>query len=96
MSIRVRIERRLEVSPQTQIFAILLSLFFSFVVIAVIFSFLGVEPLNAYRRIFLGGFGSIYGLSESITKAIPLLLAGSGLALSFKARYITLAQRARF
>lgn len=86
MSVRVRIERRLEVSPQTQIGAIVLSLLLSFVVIAVIFSFLGVDPLNAYRRIFIGGFGSIYGLSESIAKAIPLLLAGAGLALSFRAR----------
>ncbi|MCS6908602.1 MAG: ABC transporter permease [Anaerolineales bacterium] len=86
MSVKVRIERRLEVSRTTQIGSILLSLLLSFVVIAVIFSFLGVNPLNAYRRILIGGFGSLYGLSESVAKSIPLLLAGAGLALSFKAR----------
>ena len=86
MKYRVRIERRLDTSPSVQIGAVIFSLVCAFVVIALIFYFLGVNPLNAYRRIIIGGFGSIYGLSESLTKSIPLLLGGVGLALAFRAR----------
>jgi ABC-type uncharacterized transport system permease subunit len=33
---------------------------------------------------FKGAFGSAYGLSETVVKAIPLLLAGLGVAIAFK------------
>jgi simple sugar transport system permease protein len=95
MKYRVRIERRLDISPSVQIGAVIFSLVCAFVVIALIFYFLGVDPLNAYRRILIGGFGSIYGLSESLTKAIPLLLGGVGLALAFRARVYNIGQKDR-
>lgn len=83
---RLYIERRLDIPIRVQIFALALSLFLAFIAIALLFTALRVNPLYAFQRIFLGGFGSLYGLGESVTKAIPLLLAGSGLALAFRAR----------
>ncbi len=83
---RLRVERRLQASPFVLAFAPVLSLILAFVAIGLLFSLLGVNPGYAFSRILQGGFGSLYGLSESVTKAIPLMLAGSGLALAFRAR----------
>ena len=54
---------------------------------AVLFLAKGVDPLAALYKIFLGSFGSRFGLMESLTKAIPLMLTGTGLALAFRARF---------
>jgi simple sugar transport system permease protein len=39
----------------------------------------------AYRSLFLGAFGSIYALSETLFAATPLILAGLAVALGFRA-----------
>jgi simple sugar transport system permease protein len=44
----------------------------------------GINPLTGYRDMFLLAFGSAYGISETIMKAIPLMLAGLGVALAFR------------
>jgi len=56
-------------------------------VISVIFLIAGVNPLFAISEIFIGSFGSIYGIKETITKAIPLILIGAGLTLAFRAKF---------
>jgi simple sugar transport system permease protein len=38
----------------------------------------------AYRSLFIGAFGSIYALSETLFAATPLILAGLAVALGFK------------
>jgi simple sugar transport system permease protein len=44
----------------------------------------GINPLTAYRDMVLLAFGSAYGISETIMKAIPLMLAGLGVAVAFR------------
>lgn len=44
----------------------------------------GVNPLTAYSELIKGAFGSSFGLSETILKSAPLILAG--LAFCFAAR----------
>ncbi|MCS7011452.1 MAG: ABC transporter permease [Anaerolineales bacterium] len=85
-SFRLRMERRLEAPRAAQVRALAVSLFLALIVIGLLFALLGVNPFYAYQRILVGGFGSLYGLSETIAKAIPLALAGAGLSLAFRAR----------
>jgi len=56
-------------------------------VIGIIFLIAGVNPLYAISQIFLGSFGSLYGIKETMTKAIPLILIGAGLTLAFRAKF---------
>lgn len=56
-------------------------------VIGLVFMILGADPLYAMARIFSGSFGSLYGFKETLTKAIPLILIGSGLTLAFRAKF---------
>lgn len=55
--------------------------------IAVVFWIFGTNPLVLYQKIFMGAFGSWYGLSKTLTKSIPLLLCGVGLAVVFKMNF---------
>ncbi len=44
----------------------------------------GISPYIMLKSIIISAFGSIYGLSETLTKSIPLMLCGLGLSLSFR------------
>lgn len=63
-----------------KILAILLALLFS----AIIFAISGVDPWYAYTLIFTKSF-TYSGLTEIVTKLIPILLCTVGLTLAFKA-----------
>jgi len=67
-------------------------LYFAFLILGIFLSSLiflvkGINPFYAIFRIFRGSFFSLYGLKETITKMIPLLLVGTGLTLAFKGRF---------
>ncbi|MCG8454521.1 MAG: ABC transporter permease [Spirochaetales bacterium] len=63
------------------------SLLAGLLAVSVVFALNGVNPALAIFSIFRGSFGSWYGIKETITKAIPLILIGSGLALAYKAKF---------
>ena len=65
----------------------ILTLAAGLLMIGVIFMFCGANPFYAISEIFMGSFGSVYGIKETITKAIPLILIGSGLTLAFRAKF---------
>lgn len=44
----------------------------------------GVNPLEAYSEIIYESLGSVYGLSETLVKATPLIFAGLGVSLAFR------------
>ncbi len=63
------------------------SLLAGLLAVGIVFALNGVNPAVAIFSIFKGSFGSAYGIKETITKAIPLILIGSGLALAYKAKF---------
>ena len=65
----------------------IMSLTAGLLVISIIFLIAGVNPIFAIKEIFSGSFGSMYGFKETITKAIPLILIGTGLTLAFRAKF---------
>ncbi len=83
---RIRVEKRLTFPQWLPVASLAVALLLAMLAIAVIFQALGVNPWVAFQRIFRGGFGSVYGLQETLTKSIPLILAGVGLTLAFKGR----------
>lgn len=46
---------------------------------------IGKDPLVAYGYLFEGSVGTVFGITETLVKATPLLLAGLGVAFAFKA-----------
>jgi len=87
VSVSIRLQPRREVSAAIQLAVLVLSLLAGFVAVGLVFVVKGVNPFFALWKILAGSFGSPYGISETITKAIPLILIGSGLTLAFRAKF---------
>jgi simple sugar transport system permease protein len=68
----------------------LLAVLLAFVVGAVILWLQGVNPLEAYRAMIVGAFGSKNGLADTLVKATPLLLVGLGIAIAFRGGVINI------
>ena len=85
--LRVKVTDREQISALGSLFTLFLALAAGMLVIGGIFLSCGVNPLFAFQKIFSGSFGSLYGFKETITKAIPLILIGGGLAVVFKAKF---------
>jgi simple sugar transport system permease protein len=85
--LRIKVSDREEISAFGALLALVSALAAGMVAIGIIFLACGVNPLFAFMKIFSGSFGSLYGIKETITKAIPLILIGGGLAVVFKAKF---------
>lgn len=57
----------------------------SFAVGALLLAAVGIEPLGAYRALLDGGLLRADGLADTLVKTSPLLLAGLGVAIAFRA-----------
>ncbi len=85
--LKINVTDRIKVTTRTSMLTLLFSLLAGLFTIGLIFLFSGVNPLFAFYKIFSGSFGSAYGIKETITKAIPLILIGGGLAMAFRAKF---------
>lgn len=85
--IKFSVTDRYDISAGRSFMTNLLSLVAGLFMIGLVFLFLGVNPFYALFKIFSGSFGSFYGFKETLTKAIPLILIGSGLTLAFRAKF---------
>jgi len=87
VSISIRLQPRREASAALPLAVLVFSLLAGFVAVGLVFVVKGVNPFFALWKILIGSFGSLYGISETITKAIPLILIGTGLTLVFRAKF---------
>ncbi|HEY77322.1 MAG TPA: ABC transporter permease [Thermoflexia bacterium] len=77
-------EKRLTRSRRAMFLVPVLSLVLALVFGAMILLVFRVNPLEAYRVMVQGSLGSGYALSETLVKAIPLMLTGLGVAIAFR------------
>lgn len=68
----------------------LLAVLVAFLIGAIILWLQGVNPLVAYREMIVGAFGTKNGLSDTLVKAIPLMLVGLGIAIAFRGGVINI------
>ena len=54
---------------------------------ALVLKALGASPLQAYKAMLIGGWASKTGLAETLVKATPLCLAGTGLCIAFRSKF---------
>jgi len=57
---------------------------------AIMLLLLGVSPIEAYRAMLEGAFGSTNALAETLVKATPLLLVGLGICIAFRGNVINI------
>lgn len=84
---KISIHPRQNTNSGQKILILLLSLLGGFLLVGIVFLLKKVNPFYAMFSIFKGSFGTIYGIKETITKAIPLILIGAGLTLVFRGKF---------
>jgi len=81
---RIRIEKRPIPSRLVSVLTLLLSLLLALIVGGILLKAVKADPIKTYRAMALGAFGSRYSLSETLVKAIPLMLCGLAVSVAFR------------
>ena len=67
-----------------RVFAPIVAILSALAVTAILLVALGVDPLFAYKSMFLGAVGNFQSFSDTIAKMVPITLIALGVALSFR------------
>ncbi|MCP3934148.1 MAG: ABC transporter permease [Actinomycetia bacterium] len=79
-----RLERRLEVHWWNQALTPVLSILAALAFGAVFLLFEGFNPFTVYKALFEASFTSKFGITDSLTVAVPLILTGLAAAVVFR------------
>lgn len=82
----MRLERRPHTSRAALVIAPLGAIAFTLAVSALLVLWAGAPVGRTYALLLQGGFGSVFAWSETLTRAIPLILTGLAATVAFKAR----------
>lgn len=80
----LKLERRMEPSRTANILVPILSVLLALAVGGVMLLLVGVNPLETYRAMIEGAFGSAYAISETLVRAVPLMLTGLAVSIAFR------------
>ncbi len=83
----MRLEPREQPSPLAALLAPIGAILATLAVCALLVAWAGAPVLPAYTALFEGGFGSRFALTETLTRATPLILTGLAVAVAFRARF---------
>ncbi|RMX05039.1 ABC transporter permease [Corticibacter populi] len=82
----MRLEKRNSPSRAAMAVAPLLAIMFTLLVAALLVLWAGKPVGQTFALLLQGGFGSKFAWSETLTRAIPLMLTGLAVAVAFRAR----------
>ena len=82
----MQLERRIEASRALLVAAPFVAVAFTLLVTSVLVAWAGAPVGRAYALLLEGGFGSRFALTETLTRATPLMLTGLAAAVAFRAR----------
>lgn len=82
--LKIRLVKREHESLAAGIVVAAVSVLLAFVVGGIFLTLSGFPALDTYAQMLNGAFGDSYALSETLVKAIPLMLAGLGVSLAFR------------
>jgi simple sugar transport system permease protein len=82
----MRLEKRDKASAAALVLAPLAAVAATLVVCALLVAWAGAPIGRTYAAIAVGGFGSLFAWSETLTRAVPLILTGLAATVAFRAR----------
>lgn len=82
----MRLEKRHSLSPLAFTLAPLGAVAFTLLVSSLLVLWAGAPVGPTWAAVVRGGFGSLFALSETLTRAVPLILTGLAAAVAFRAR----------
>jgi general nucleoside transport system permease protein len=82
----MRLERRTQASPAALALAPLAAIAFTLLVAALLVLWAGAPVGRTFVAMAEGGFGSVFAWTETLTRAVPLMLTGLAAAVAFRAK----------
>ncbi|WP_439517580.1 ABC transporter permease [Hydrogenophaga sp.] len=82
----MRFERRAQTSPLAMASASVLAVAFTLLVSSLLVLWAGAPVAQTFGLLVQGAFGSLFAWSETLTRAVPLMLTGLAATVAFKAR----------
>ena len=82
----MRLDKRSSNSALALVLAPAGAIAFTLLVSSLLVLWAGAPVARTYGLLLQGGFGSVFALSETLTRAIPLMLTGLAATVAFKAR----------
>lgn len=92
----MRFERREDVSITALVLAPFVAIVVALLICAGLIAMAGVSPLQAYAEMLTGAFGSRLAITETLTRASPLILTGLAAAVAFRARLWNIGGEGQF
>jgi ABC-type uncharacterized transport system permease subunit len=83
---RLHVEPRANPPLSLKLIVSLIAALAALLLVAIPVLFAGGNPFDAYALMVKGAFGSMFSLSETLTRATPLILTGLAAAVAFRAR----------
>lgn len=81
------IAKRMDMSTGQVILIHLIALLLALLCGGLLLQVLGYNPIRVYQSMLNGALGTATGAQETVKKAIPLLITGTGIALAFKMKF---------
>jgi simple sugar transport system permease protein len=69
---------------------LILSLIIALLLGSIILIIAGVNPISAYKALVIDPVSSLFGLSEAVVRAVPLMLVGTGISIAFRSQMINI------
>jgi len=91
-----RLEKRLTHSPVMAMAVPAVATVLALLFCAVFLALTGRQPFELYAVMLTGALGSSYGLSETVVKAIPLMLCGLGISIAFRMQLWNIGAEGQF
>jgi simple sugar transport system permease protein len=93
---RLVFEKRQSLSRRALVLVPIISFLVALSLGAVLLLLSGANPIETYAAMIRGSFGSTYAFSETMVKAIPLMLTGLGVAVAFRMRFWNIGAEGQF
>lgn len=84
---RLVFEKRKSISRKAIVLVPVISFVVSLVLTGILLLIFGTNPFRTFAAMFQGAFGSWVNFTETLVKAIPLMLTGLGVTIAFRLRF---------
>ena len=85
--ITFRLEEREQRSLRSQFLTPFIAVFIALSISSFFILLAGVNPLDSYKELFIGSFGSKNAVAETLSRATPIILTGLAASIAFRARF---------
>lgn len=94
--LQLRVAKRQEPLGWGSCFVLFAALIFSLILSGILLYLRGTSPVEGILTLFVGGFGSVWALQDSLIKAIPIFLCSLGVAVAFRLQVWNIGAEGQF